>query len=65
MSAVTIALSRSAAAEAAGEISEDMIDRAIKSGALKAKVLGRRVLIQPTHLADWVDSLPDAEVKAS
>lgn len=65
MSAHVAALSRAAAAEAAGEISEDMIDRAIKSGALKAKVLGRRVLIQPTHLADWVDSLPDAEVKAS
>ncbi len=65
MSAVTIALSRAAAAEAAGEISEDMIDRAIKSGALKAKVLGRRVLIRPADLAVYIDSLEDAEVKAS
>lgn len=58
------ALTRAAAAEASG-ISEDMLDRAIKSGALKAKTLGRRILIRPSDLDAYISSLPDAEVKAS
>lgn len=58
------ALSRAAAAEAAGEISEDMIDRAIRAGELKAKVLGRRVLIRPIDLDAYIESLDDAEVRS-
>lgn len=56
------ALSRSGASEASG-ISEDMLDRAIKAGALKAKTLGRRILIRPSDLDAYIESLPDAEVK--
>ncbi len=58
------ALSRAGASEASG-ISEDMLDRAIKTGALKAKQLGRRVLIRPADLDAYIESLPDAEAKAS
>jgi excisionase family DNA binding protein len=61
---MTAALSRAAASEASG-ISEDMLDRAIKKGDLKAKQLGRRVLIRPADLDAYIDSLPDVEVKAS
>lgn len=57
------ALSRADASEASG-ISEDMLDRAIKRGDLKAKALGRRVLIRPADLDAYIASLPDAEVKA-
>lgn len=59
---MTAAFSRAAAAEAAG-ISEDMLDRAIQKGDLKAKRLGRRVLIRPVDLEAYIDSLPDVETK--
>jgi excisionase family DNA binding protein len=58
-----IAFSRAAAAEASN-ISEDMLDRAIKAGELKAKQLGRRILIRPADLDAYIESLPDVEVKA-
>lgn len=61
---MTAALSRAAASEDSG-ISEDMLDRAIKKGELKAKQLGRRVLIRPADLEAYIESLPDVEVKAS
>lgn len=61
---MTAAYSRAAASEQSG-ISEDMLDRAIKGGALKAKQLGRRVLIRPADLDAYIESLPDVEVKAS
>ena len=61
---MSAAYSRSRASEESG-ISEDMLDRAIKSGDLKAKQLGRRVLIQPDALDAYIDSLPNVEVKAS
>jgi excisionase family DNA binding protein len=61
---MTAALSRSAASDASG-ISEDMLDRAIKKGDLRAKQLGRRVLIRPDDLDAYIESLPDVEVKAS
>jgi len=60
---VTAAYSRAAASDASG-ISEDMLDRAIKKGALRAKQLGRRVLIRPEDLDAYIESLPDVEVKA-
>lgn len=59
---MTAAYSRAAASEQSG-ISEDMLDRAIKSGALKAKQLGRRVLIRPVDLDAYIESLPDVETK--
>lgn len=61
---MTAAYSRAAASDASG-ISEDMLDRAIKAGHLKAKHLGRRVLIRPVDLDAYIESLPDVEVKAS
>lgn len=61
---MTAAYSRAAASVESG-ISEDMLDRAIKAGHLKAKQLGRRVLIRPADLDAYIESLPDVEVKAS
>ena len=61
---MTAAYSRASASDESG-ISEDMLDRAIKSGDLKAKQLGRRVLIRPADLEAYIDSLPDVEVKTS
>ena len=61
---MTAAFSRAAASADSG-ISEDMLDRAIKSGALKAKQLGRRVLIRPADLDAYIESLPDVEVKTA
>ncbi len=54
------ALSRTAAADACG-LSEDVLDRAIRTGDLKAKKSGRRVLILPAELDRYVESLPDYE----
>jgi excisionase family DNA binding protein len=59
---MTAAYSRATASEESG-ISEDMLDRAIKTGALKAKQLGRRVLILPKDLDAYLESLPDVETK--
>lgn len=53
------ALSRADASQSCG-LSEDMLDRAIKAGDLKAKALGRRILIRPSDLDAYIDSLPDA-----
>lgn len=50
-------------ASAETTISEDMLDRAIKTGALKAKQLGRRVIILPKDLDAYLESLPDVEAK--
>lgn len=52
-------------ASAETTISEDILDRAIKKGDLKAKKLGRRVLILPSDLDEYLRSLPDVEAKAS
>lgn len=59
---MTAAYSRAAASVESG-ISEDMLDRAIKTGELRAKQLGRRVLIRPTDLDAYIESLPDVEVR--
>lgn len=58
MSAPTLALTRDEAAEAA-RVSKDRIDKAIRSGALKAKQMGRRIVIRVTDLEAWLDSQPD------
>ncbi len=60
----TVAAYSRADAAAAASISEDILDAAIKKGKLKAKHVGRRVLIRPDDLAAYIDSLPDVEVKA-
>lgn len=61
---MTAAYSRETAA-AETTLSEDVLDAAIKKGALRAKQVGRRVLILPSDLNEYLDSLPDVEVKAS
>lgn len=58
-----VALSRAEAAESAS-VSEDVIDAAIKTGALKAKKQGRRVLVRPADLESYVDALDDVTPKA-
>jgi len=54
-----LAFSRAQAAEASS-LSEDEIDRAIKRGDLRAKRVGRRVVIPAPALEAWLDSLADA-----
>ncbi|MEW6046385.1 MAG: helix-turn-helix domain-containing protein [Bacillota bacterium] len=41
-------------------VSHSAISREIAAGRLKAKRYGRRVLIRPRDLRDWLSSLPDA-----
>lgn len=41
-------------------VSFDTIKRAVNTGALKAKRIGRRVGIDVADLASWWESLPDA-----
>lgn len=41
-------------------VSHSAITREIAAGRLKAKRYGRRVLIRPRDLREWLDSLPDA-----
>lgn len=59
---MTIVSYSRAAASAATSISEDILDAAIKSGDLKAKHVGRRVIIRPADLEAYIDSLDDIEV---
>lgn len=40
--------------------SKSRIDQAIHSGALKAKQMGRRIVIPAKALSEYLDSLPDA-----
>lgn len=40
--------------------SKDRIDKAIRSGQLKAKQQGRRIVIRAVDLEAYLDSLPDA-----
>ncbi len=54
----TLALTRDEAAVAA-RTSKDRIDKAIRSGQLKAKQLGRRIVIPVSALEAWLDSQPD------
>lgn len=58
-----VAYSREDAARAAG-LSEDEIDRAVRTGQLKAKKRGRRVLIPADALRTFIDDLPDWEPAA-
>lgn len=37
----------------------------IKAGRLKAKKFGKRTLITATALEEWLNSLPDYEIKTS
>lgn len=50
---------RDEAAQAA-RTSRDGIDKAIRTGQLKAKKNGRKVVIPAAALAAWLDALPDA-----
>jgi hypothetical protein len=62
-----LAYSKTGAADAAG-VSTQTLDRAIKSGALRAKRSNvtddgepaGKVIILATDLADWLDGLADA-----
>ena len=54
-----LALTRDEAA-AALRISKDKVDQAIRTGALKAKRLGRTVVIPARALEEFLDNLPDA-----
>lgn len=49
---------RREAAEAC-RTSVDRIDKAIRSGQLKAKQLGRRIVIPVSALEAWIESQPD------
>lgn len=54
MSITKLAMSRKEAAEALG-VSVQSIDRAIKSGELKARRFGHRVLIVPKYLEEFLE----------
>ena len=47
-------------AAAALRTSKDRIDKEIHSGRLKAKQIGRRILIRRVDLEQWLDEQPDA-----
>ena len=47
-------------AAAAVGTSKDRIDKAIHSGALRAKKIGRAVRIKPADLEAWLDAQDDA-----
>jgi excisionase family DNA binding protein len=47
-------------AAAAARLSKDKIDRAIRTGELKAKKNGRSVLIPVQALQSYLENLPDA-----
>ena len=50
-----------ATAAVAVDFSEKTLTRAIRSGQLKAKKVGRAVRIKRADLEAWIDSCPDAE----
>ena len=54
-----LALTRDEAA-AALRTSKDKVDAAIRTGALKAKRVGRAVVIPARALAEYLEHLPDA-----
>lgn len=58
MSTPTLALTRDEAAQAA-RTSKDRIDKAIRAGHLRAKQMGRRIVIRVADLEAWLDSQPD------
>jgi excisionase family DNA binding protein len=45
-------------------LSVDTLRDAVKDGALKARMVGRKYLIRRQDLCEWVDNLPPNEVKA-
>ncbi|GEL95397.1 helix-turn-helix domain-containing protein [Cellulomonas composti] len=47
-------------AAAAARTSKARIDQAIHSGQLKAKQMGRRIVIPAKALEEYLDALPDA-----
>lgn len=47
-------------AAAALRISKDKVDAAIRTGALKAKRVGRSIVIPAPALTAYLDALPDA-----
>lgn len=58
--AIVLALGVRAAARAVG-VHPSTISREIAAGRLKARRLGRRVLIRPADLRAWLESLPEAK----
>ena len=49
-----------ASAAVATDLSEKTVQRAIRSGALRAKKIGRGVRILHIDLVEWLKELPDA-----
>jgi excisionase family DNA binding protein len=49
-----------ASAAVATDLSEKTVQRAIRSGALRAKKVGRGVRILRPDLEEWLATLPDA-----
>ena len=49
-----------ASAAVATDLSEKTVQRAIRSGALRAKKIGRGVRILHPDLVEWLKELPDA-----
>lgn len=45
-------------------LSDDTLRAAIKAGALKARLAGRKYIIRHEDLCAWVNSLPPAEAQA-
>lgn len=50
-----------ASAAVATDLSEKTVQRAISSGALRAKKIGRGVRILHPDLVEWLKGLPDAK----
>lgn len=48
---------------AAARIGKTALYEAIASGTLRARKRGRRTLVLPADLREWVERLPDVEIK--